>query len=128
MKRSFVRFTLATLLLFSTLTGTANAASARSGALLNEPGLSAESEAGMREATAQKEAAYGIGGGGGFRALSLNKYGLQTRPVTNYKQERTYWCGPASVRQSLSFHRKDSGSGTSLPSQTTLASEDRHDQ
>ena len=59
--------------------------------------------------------------GAGFGTLSLNKYGLQTRPVTNYKQETTYWCGPASARQSLSFHRTDSGSGTGLPSQTTLA-------
>lgn len=42
--------------------------------------------------------------------------------VTNYKQERNYWCGPASARQSLSFHKSKSGSTTSLPSQNTLSS------
>ncbi|WLR44392.1 C39 family peptidase (plasmid) [Bacillus carboniphilus] len=42
--------------------------------------------------------------------------------VSNYKQERTYWCGPAAVRQSLSFHKSKSGSSASLPSQSTLAS------
>jgi len=121
MKHVLFRSVVATLLLFSTLVGTAWAASARSGALLNDPGLTAESEASMRKATAEKEAALGIATGGGFSILSLNKYGLQTRPVTNYRQETTYWCGPASVRQSLSFHRTDSGSSAGLPSQTTLA-------
>ncbi len=42
--------------------------------------------------------------------------------VTNYRQEKTYWCGPASVRQSLSFHKVKSGSSASLPSQSTIAS------
>lgn len=41
--------------------------------------------------------------------------------VTNYKQETTYWCGPASVRQSLSFHKAVSGSSVALPSQSTIA-------
>lgn len=42
--------------------------------------------------------------------------------VSNYQQETGYWCGPASVRQTLSFHKNKSDSTTSLPSQTTLAS------
>ncbi|WP_255247447.1 C39 family peptidase [Paucisalibacillus globulus] len=42
--------------------------------------------------------------------------------VTNYKQERDYWCGPASAKQSLSFHKRKSGSSTSLPTQTKLSS------
>lgn len=42
--------------------------------------------------------------------------------VTNFAQETTYWCGPASARQTLSYHKVKSGSSTSLPSQTTLAS------
>lgn len=41
--------------------------------------------------------------------------------VTNYMQETSYWCGPASARQTLSFHKSNSGSSTTLPSQTTLA-------
>lgn len=45
-------------------------------------------------------------------------YGIN---VTAYKQEKTYWCGPASARQTLSFHKGKSGSGTALPSQTTLS-------
>lgn len=43
--------------------------------------------------------------------------------VTNFKQERDYWCGPAAARQTLSFHKAKSGSGTALPSQTTLSSQ-----
>lgn len=41
--------------------------------------------------------------------------------LTNYRQEKTYWCGPASVKQSLSFHKTKSGSSASLPSQSTIA-------
>lgn len=40
----------------------------------------------------------------------------------NYKQEKSYWCGPASARQTLSYHKRKSGSTATLPSQTTLAS------
>lgn len=43
-------------------------------------------------------------------------------PVTCYQQEYKSWCGPASVKQSLSFHKAKSGSSNSLPSQQTLAS------
>lgn len=42
-------------------------------------------------------------------------------PVTYNAQETTYWCGPASIRQSLSFHKDKSGSSTPLPSQSILA-------
>lgn len=45
-----------------------------------------------------------------------------TLNLTNYKQEETHWCGPASTRQSLSFHRSD-GTGGAVPSQTTLAAQ-----
>jgi hypothetical protein len=48
-------------------------------------------------------------------------YGLHTLSATNYKQETTYYCGPASARQSLSWHKAKSGSAAALPSQTTLA-------
>lgn len=92
------------------------------GALLNDPSLTELAQRQLDQATADKEAAHGIRAGtGDVSAMSLNKYGVQTRPVTNFKQERTYWCGPAAARQALSFHKAFSGSGTGLPSQTTLA-------
>jgi len=120
MKRVLAQSTVTVLLLFALVTG-ASAAPARNGAPLDDPTLTPDVQSSLREQTALKDAAFGIRAGAGIGILSLNKYGLQTRPVSNYKQERSYWCGPASVRQSLSFHRTDSGSGTSLPSQTTLA-------
>lgn len=43
--------------------------------------------------------------------------------VPNYRQETGYWCGPASVRQNLSWHKTKSGGSYSLPSQTTLANQ-----
>ncbi|UII54747.1 C39 family peptidase [Cytobacillus spongiae] len=58
----------------------------------------------------------------GYSLMSLPEGEYYSLSVTNYKQETGYWCGPASVRQSLSFHKTKSGSSTSLPSQTTLAS------
>lgn len=42
--------------------------------------------------------------------------------ATNFQQETGYWCGPAAVRQTLSFHKSKVSSSTALPSQTTLAS------
>lgn len=42
-------------------------------------------------------------------------------PVEQNKQVKFYYCGPASVRQSLSFHKTDSGIGLSLPSQEKIA-------
>ena len=48
-------------------------------------------------------------------------YGLHTLSAANYKQETSYYCGPASARQSLSWHKAKSGSTAALPSQSTLA-------
>ncbi len=42
--------------------------------------------------------------------------------VTNYTQETSYYCGPAAVRQTLSFHKSKNNISTALPSQKTLAS------
>lgn len=42
--------------------------------------------------------------------------------VSNYTQETNYYCGPAAVRQTLSFHKSKNNVSTSLPSQKTLAS------
>lgn len=44
-----------------------------------------------------------------------------TVPVTNFIQEKTNWCGPACVRQTLSFHRSKASNSFSLPSQTEIA-------
>jgi len=41
--------------------------------------------------------------------------------VEYFPQETHYWCGPASVQQSLGFHKVESGSERRLPSQATLA-------
>lgn len=92
-----------------------------SGALMEDPLLTVEEETQLAELTREKEARYGIGDSE-VGAQALNSYGLVTRPVSNFKQEKTYWCGPACARQSLSFHKTHSKSSTALPSQTTLAS------
>lgn len=44
-----------------------------------------------------------------------------TIPVTNFIQEKTNWCGPACVRQTLSFHSNKATNSFSLPSQTEIA-------
>lgn len=44
-----------------------------------------------------------------------------TIPVTNFKQEKSNWCGAACVQQTLSFHRSVNGVSTALPSQSTIA-------
>jgi hypothetical protein len=54
-------------------------------------------------------------------AAASATYGLHTLSATNYRQETSYYCGPASARQSLSWHRAKSGSSAALPSQGTLA-------
>lgn len=41
--------------------------------------------------------------------------------VTYNAQETDYWCGPASIRQSLSFHKLESKSSQPLPNQSALA-------
>lgn len=42
-------------------------------------------------------------------------------PVTNYKQGANNWCGPASIVQTLSFHKSKSGKTASLPEQGDIA-------
>lgn len=53
--------------------------------------------------------------------LPTNEYEIITIPVSNYDQQRTYWCEPACAQHSISFHKRISGSSYPLPSQTTLA-------
>lgn len=104
-----------------------------SGALIDDPYLGPEVDLKLQEETAKKdervkklmeELAKKKGKQSQVEADCIipdNTYGKITIWVANYKQERTYWCGPACVKQSLSFHKRVSGSSYSLPSQATLA-------
>jgi hypothetical protein len=105
-----------------------------SGALDNDASITPEVARGLKVATEAKERAHGVAGAkrlGSTRdtgasdigVQALNKYGYWARPVSLFMQETSYWCGPATVRQSLSYHKSASGSGVSLPSQSTLANE-----
>lgn len=42
-------------------------------------------------------------------------------PVTNFKQEKSNWCGAACVLQTISFHRSINGVSTALPTQADIA-------
>ena len=57
----------------------------------------------------------------GVTAVATGLYGYHTLAANNYRQENDHYCGPASARQSLSWHKKNSGSTATLPSQSTLA-------
>jgi len=53
--------------------------------------------------------------------LAVGSFGFVTRDVPNFRQETGWWCGPASARQSLAWHRRVSNPRLPLPSQATLA-------
>lgn len=111
-----------------------------SGALLNDS-LTDEQRAQLEDECLKKEQSLGIvrgtkpscmcvptmqatapEGSIGVQCLPVMwKYGYRVKSVPCYAQERSYWCGPAAARQSLAWHRMMSGSGASLPSQSTLA-------
>ncbi|MCR4431228.1 MAG: C39 family peptidase [Tepidanaerobacteraceae bacterium] len=57
----------------------------------------------------------------GQRTKGIDDVERYTIRVSYLPQETTYWCGPASVQQSLSFHKRESDSSEKLPSQSTLA-------
>ena len=103
-------------------------AGVRRGEPVNDPTLTQTAEREWREATRRKDAEVASATAAknalptGVRATaSTPPYGYHTLSATNYKQEKTYYCGPASARQSLSWHKARSGSSASLPSQGTLA-------
>jgi hypothetical protein len=107
-----------------------------SGAVVDDPSLTEAQRAQLEEECLRKEASLGItrgttpscmcgapSNGISIQCLPvMNRYGYKVKGVPCYAQERSYWCGPASARQSLYWHKASSGSGTALPSQTTLAS------
>jgi hypothetical protein len=106
---------------------------AKNGGLVDDPSLTPEAAKSWAAKTAAKEAEAGdamqlpdaavLGGDRVGKAClaATSKYGYEWLTASNYIQERSYWCGPASARQSLSWHKRHSGSTTTLPSQTTLA-------
>lgn len=60
-------------------------------------------------------------------SLTLTPQGMMpvtktyTIPVTNFRQEKSNWCGAACIQQTISFHRAMNGISTALPSQTEIA-------
>jgi hypothetical protein len=97
---------------------------------INDPTLTPAAASKWKKATQQKDAQVAAAAkatqvtapSGAFAVAAASAlYGYHTLSAANYKQETSYYCGPASVRQSLSWHKLKSGSGTALPSQTTLA-------
>jgi hypothetical protein len=108
--------------------GVATATTLR-GEPINDPTLTTAAAAKWTQATQQKDAQVAAASSAArsaapavsAAAATTSLYGLHTLAATNYKQETTYYCGPASVRQSLSWHKAKSGSAAALPSQTTLA-------
>lgn len=92
------------------------------GAVLNDNSLSISDELKLNKLAQQKDKSLesSLSEDFGVKANPDGEYYLIS--VTNFAQENGYYCGPASVRQSLSFHKSKIGSSTSLPSQSTLAS------
>jgi hypothetical protein len=123
MKKSLLFPLTLALLLATASPGIAVAAAALpDGAVLNDPSLTVAKTAQLQKLTEHKDAALGVVKAvGSIQPMSVNKFGRLVKTVTNYTQEKNYWCGPASTRQTLGFHKTISGSGTGLPSQTTLA-------
>ncbi len=112
------------------------AAAPRRGEPLNDPSLTPAVAEQWKKATEEKDAQ--IAGaltakrsaapaGVVTAAAASALYGVHTLSATNYKQETSYYCGPASARQSLSWHKAKSGSSKTLPSPGHARREDRHD-
>ncbi|MCL4553729.1 MAG: C39 family peptidase [Actinobacteria bacterium] len=97
------------------------------GALADDSTLTAAEAKMWEDLTVAKEralesgAAVASGTIGALGIIEEGRFGLVTKSVPAFRQERTNWCGPASARQSLSWHRTFSRSAVALPSQATLA-------
>lgn len=125
-KRLIVPFSLVALITIPSL-ASAEDGENNTGALLNDPSLTKSEVNDLVELAAEKDAQLEeelekTQKSGEFGILADPDGLYYTISATGYKQETGYWCGPASGRQSLSFHKTKSGSSTGLPSQTTLAS------
>lgn len=128
---SFVVAIMTALLISPAYAAPSSPTALESGAPVEDPTLTQAEIRRWAELTAAKEQAFrgrrassqGTVGAMGIisEGLSVGTFGFVTRPVPNFRQETRWWCGPASTRQSLAWHRAASGSTTFLPSQTTLA-------
>jgi hypothetical protein len=94
-----------------------------SGALRDDPFLTPELEKEMEELEKEKEKEMAPiveelkQANSSFGTIT----GPVSWPVVLQKQIKTYYCGPAAARVTLSFHQWKSGSKNALPSQTELA-------
>lgn len=128
MRRRMMKVAAACLIVAVSAPGVAVAAG-RQGEPLNDPSLTYRAAAEWKQATERKEAQVqaaasaprATAAAAVVSAAATSRFGLHTVSSTNYRQETSYYCGPASARQSLSWHKAKSGSGTALPSQSTLA-------
>ena len=100
-----------------------NAKESNTGAMLNDPFVQSNSQKVINFESRLDES-------GGLGELDKNdkKMGdpdgvFYCIKVVSNKQNTNYYCGPAAVRQSLSFHKFQSGSNIELPSQETLAAQ-----
>jgi hypothetical protein len=93
-----------------------------SGALRDDPFLTPELEKEMEELGKEKEKEMEAilkelkHPDGSFKTTAPVSW-----PVVLQKQIKTYYCGPASARVTISFHKWKSGSKNALPSQAELA-------
>ncbi|MEI7813301.1 MAG: C39 family peptidase [Coriobacteriia bacterium] len=129
MHQGIGKWVLACLVVAVMTPGVAVAATPQ-GALVDDPTLTPAVAEKWKQATKAKDAQIAVAAsaaravqpaGTVAAAATSSLYGLHTLAATNYKQETPYYCGPASARQSLSWHKAKSGSSATLPSQTTLA-------
>jgi hypothetical protein len=94
-----------------------------SGALRDDPFLTPELEKEMEELEKEKEKEMAPlveelkQANSSFGTIT----GPVSWPIVLQKQIKTYYCGPASARATLSFHKWKSGSKNPLPSQAELA-------
>jgi hypothetical protein len=128
MHRGIGRWVLACLVMAIMTPGVAVAA-ARQGEPVQDPTLTPAVVEKWKQATAQKDQEIAVAAAAARTAVpdgvrvsaASSLYGLHTLSAVNYKQETSYYCGPAAARQSLSWHKATSGSTAALPSQSTLA-------
>ena len=103
----------------------------------NDPSLTPRVAAEWKEATQRKDAQIQAAATSAPRttaaaavvsAAATSLFGLHTVSATNYKQETSYYCGPASARQSLSWHKAKSGSGDRPAEPEDARGQDRDDE
>lgn len=112
-------FLLSATFVFSSATTFAFAEEEGTGALLNDPFNTPEVEQEFEKIRQEKEKF--IESLKSEMSRGVSRSAVINHPITLQKQETGYWCGPASARVALSFHKAISGSSHALPTQSTLA-------